>query len=64
MDKAYEKFLISFEIIVEKAPISIANNIKGIMSKHSDDLNLIRLINKNDRLSSLVFPKRKNIIKM
>lgn len=64
VDKAYEKFLNSFEIIVEKAPISIANNIKGIMSKHSDDLNLIRLINKNDRLSSLVFPKRKNIIKM
>ena len=64
VDKAYEKFLISFEIIVGKAPISIANDIKDVLSKHNDDINLVKLIKKNDRLNSLVFPKRKNTIKM
>lgn len=64
VDKAYEKFLNSFETIVEKAPISVANDIRNILSKHNDDKRLVNLILKNKRLSSLIFTEQKNTAKI
>lgn len=64
VDKAYEKFLNSFETIVEKAPISIANDIRKILSKHNDDRNLKNLIIKNNRLSGLIFTEQNNTAKI
>lgn len=57
IDGAYNRFIKTFSRIAEKAPFSISNYLKKLLDKFNNDKVLLELINKNNKLTRITFPK-------